>query len=309
LELLGGTPAPDIEVDSLNGSGAAYMLLKKRAEAEKALRRAVELSKQTGYTPGQAQALLTLSDEQNFFEDHPLAAQTAQEAMKLWQSLGDKVGIARTYVKLGDYYMAQNLLPESAENYESALGLWRELNNATEQAGVLIMLGFIEARRGEWSSTIALQAQARAMLDEKAEPYMMGQIATTTAEAFNENGMPEVGLKHYQQALEYFNLTKDPDAVSYVMWGLGVTYYLLHDYPPDNFRTGRQPERVGAGARVDGSCLRATRTDRARASGLPDGAGDVRQTLRPHQSSRRLFRAREVGVKERELGRGRNLSA
>ena len=231
LELLRETPAPDAEVDSLNGLGAAYMLLKKRAETEKVLRRAVELSKQIGYTVGQAQALLTLSDEQNFFEDHPSAVQTAQEALALWQSLGDKASIARTHGKLGDYYMAQNLLPESVENYERALGIWRELNNATEQARALIMLGFVESRRGEWSSSIALQTQARAMLDERAEPYMMGQIATTTAEAFNESGMPEVGLKHYQQALEYFSLTKDPDAVSYVMWGMGVTHYLLHDYP------------------------------------------------------------------------------
>src|SRR5205085_11414369 len=41
---------------------------------------------------------------------------------------------------------------------------------------------------------------------------------------------PEVGLKHYQQALDYFRQTKDPDAVAYATWGIGVTYYLQHDY-------------------------------------------------------------------------------
>jgi CHAT domain-containing protein len=231
LELLGRTQAPDAEVDGLNGLGAAYMLLKKRTEADKALRRAVELSRQVGYAAGQAQALLTLSEEQNFYENHPLAVGTALEALALWQSLDDKSGVARTHSKLGEYYMAQNLLPESAENFGRALDLWRELNNAPGQAEALIMLGFVDFRRGEWSSSIALQAQARAMLDEKAEPYMMGQIAATTAEAFNENGLPEVGLKHYRQAMDYFRLTKDPDAVAYVLWGMGVTYYLLHDYP------------------------------------------------------------------------------
>lgn len=230
LELLGRAPAPAAEVDGLNGLGAAYMLLKKKAEVDRVLRKAVELSKQVGYTAGQAEALLTLSDRQNFYESHPLAASTAQEALALWQSLDDKSGSARAYGKLGEYYMAQNLLPESAESFRRALDLWRELNNAPGQAGALIMLGFVDFRRGEWSSSIALQAQARAMLDERAEPYMMGQIAATTAEAFNENGLPEVGLKHYRQAMDYFRLTKDPDAVAYVLWGMGVTYYLLHDY-------------------------------------------------------------------------------
>src|SRR5205085_4432202 len=37
LELLTQTPAPDAEADSLNGLGAAYMLLKKKAEADRVL--------------------------------------------------------------------------------------------------------------------------------------------------------------------------------------------------------------------------------------------------------------------------------
>jgi CHAT domain-containing protein/predicted negative regulator of RcsB-dependent stress response len=229
LELLRRTPSPDVKVDSLNGEGAVHMLRMRKAKAEKVLRQAIGLSRKIGYTVGQAQALLTLSDQQNF-DNHPLALQTAREALALWQSVDNKAGLARTYAKLGEYYMAQNLLPESTQNYERALGLWRDLNNAPSQAEALIMLGFIEHRKGEWSGSIALQSQARALLDEKAEPYKMGQIASTLGEAFNENGLPEVSLTHFQRALEYYRLTEDPGAVAYATWGLGITHYFLRNY-------------------------------------------------------------------------------
>ena len=63
LTLLKQTPAPAAatEVDSLNGQGAAYLFLQDKDRAEAVLRRALTLSEQARYTPGQAQALLTLS--------------------------------------------------------------------------------------------------------------------------------------------------------------------------------------------------------------------------------------------------------
>ncbi len=206
------------------------MLLKQKKQAEQVLQKSLTLSSQSGYTYGQAQALLTLSDLQNYY-NHPLAVRTAQQALTLWQILDDKPGIARTCAQLGDYYLAQNLLPESMQNYDRALALWRELNDVPAQAGALIMLGFIEHRKGEWSHSIALHLEAQRLLDEKAEPYMMGQIATALAEIFNENGLPELALTHYQRAFDYYTLAKDPNAIAYVTWGLGVTYYQLANYP------------------------------------------------------------------------------
>src|SRR5947209_4688484 len=59
----------------------------------------------------------------------------------------------------------------------------------------------------------------------------MGQIAAGLAEAFNENGLPENGLVHYQHALNYYRQNQDPHLVWYAAWGIGRTYYLLENYP------------------------------------------------------------------------------
>ncbi|HKQ05243.1 MAG TPA: CHAT domain-containing protein [Blastocatellia bacterium] len=230
LTLLKPAAPPDVEVDSLNGMAAAYMLLQNRQAAQEALRRAFALSKQSAYTSGQAQALLILSDFQNY-DNHVLALQTAQSALTLWQALSDKRGMARACSLIGRCYMAQNLLSDATQHYQTALQLWRELSNPPEEAAAIIMIAFIEQRKGEWENSLSLLTEAQALLDEEAEPQRMGEIAAGMAWAFHENGLPEISLAHYQRALDYFRRAQDIHMIWYVTWAIGKAHYLLNNYP------------------------------------------------------------------------------
>src|SRR5829696_546616 len=102
LDLIKEAPSLQVEVDNLNGLAAAYVLVDK-SQVEAILNRSVMLSEQAGYTSGKAQALLTLSDRQNY-ENHAVALQTAQAALGLWKTLGDKQGMARSYERVGVCY-------------------------------------------------------------------------------------------------------------------------------------------------------------------------------------------------------------
>jgi tetratricopeptide (TPR) repeat protein len=180
---------------------------KNTAQDEKALRQSPNLSAETEDTASQAEALLTLSEDQNL-HNHTLALETAQKSLALWQSLDDKPGIARAYAQIARYHFAQSDLPEATQNYERALQLWRELNNPHEQAEILIMLGFVEARKGEWQNSISFLTQAQGLTDEQNEPRRMGQITNGLAYVFNESGLPESGLVLYQRSLDYYRQTR-----------------------------------------------------------------------------------------------------
>ncbi|HST22821.1 MAG TPA: tetratricopeptide repeat protein, partial [Blastocatellia bacterium] len=221
---------PEVEVDSLNGLGSAYLYLQDMSHAEEFIRRALTLSEQSTYSFGQARALLTLSDFQNY-DNHALALQTAQSALALWQTLGDQRGMALTYAQIGRCCMAKNNLSDATQNYETALQLWRDLNNPFQQAEALIMQGFIEIRKGDWENSISFLTQAQSLLAEEVDPEKMGQISAGIAESFNENGMPETGIIHYQQALNYYRQTQNPHLIYYATWGIGTTYYRLGNYP------------------------------------------------------------------------------
>jgi len=229
LDLLRQSPDTEVEIDSLNGSAAAYLNLEKqRTLAQAALDKALFLSKQTNYTLGEAQTLLTLSHLQSQV-NQPTALATAQAALTLWQTLDDKEGSARAHIQLGRCYLVQKILTSAGENFVKALDIWRSLHNSAEEAEALIMLGFIEFRKGEWQASIDYYGQAYALLDEEAEPLKMGQIASGLGAAFLENGLPEWGLVQYQRALDFYQRANDPTAVSYATWGLARSYYLQGD--------------------------------------------------------------------------------
>lgn len=229
LSLLKQSPWVEGEVDNLNGLADVYMRLQKRDDAEKALIKAIELCERSEYTLGKAQALLTLSLRQNF-DSHPKAVETAQKALTLWQSLDNKEAIASTYRRIGQYYLAQNLLPEATQNCEQALEIWRQLNNVPEQAATLIFLAFIDVRKAEWDSAKSRLSQAQAAIDQKSEPEKMGQITTVMAEINNDMGFPESGVMYFEQALNHYRETRDPHHIWYATVGLGYSHALLQDY-------------------------------------------------------------------------------
>src|SRR5260370_33033001 len=81
----------------------------------------------------EAYELLKLSQTQNQ-TNHPLAVQTAQEALALFQSANDSIGTAKTYAHLGRCYYAQNTMSESAHYYDLALQIWRQGHNTQADA-------------------------------------------------------------------------------------------------------------------------------------------------------------------------------
>lgn len=226
LTLLEIEPSVEVEADNLNGLGAAQIYLLDLTGAEESVRRALELSESSGYLRGKAEAYFYLAERRNHV-DHAQALKTAQDSLSLWQSLGDLRWIARAQALTGRCFMAQNLLTDAGRHYEEALRIWRELKDENEQAGALIMLGFIEHRRGEWQTSISLLAQAESFLDETTEPHRSGQVAAGLAEAFNENGLPEIGLTHFKRALEFYRRAQSPYSISYALWGIGSTQHLL----------------------------------------------------------------------------------
>ncbi len=230
LDLIRDTPDSEIEVDNLVGSASAYIVLQKELTlAGAALDKALTVSKQAGYTLGEAEALLTLSDLQNL-SDHALAVQTALKALELWKTLDNKVGQARTYIQIGTCYMAQSQVTEAEPYFAKALDIWRALNNTTEQAEALINLGFNELRQCNWKASVDFLSEAFALLDERAEPMKMGKIAAGMGYALNENGLPEQGVVQFQRALNYYRQAQDAGAIAYATWAVGRTYYLMGDY-------------------------------------------------------------------------------
>lgn len=229
LSILNQTPDPMINVDSLNGLASVYQHLSRCGEAQTFVQQAIALSERHGYVAGKARALLTLSICQNH-GNHALAAATAQEALALWQSVNDKWGIAESYATMGDYQLGNDNLAEATQSHQTALSIWRELDFAIGQANSLIILGFIEYRKGAWQKVFEFLTQAQNLIDGEAEPFRMGQIHMGLGEGFLESGLPEIGLTKFSQALDDYSRAESPQGVVSAVFYIGISHYFIGNY-------------------------------------------------------------------------------
>jgi CHAT domain-containing protein len=239
LDVLALSPDPRTRVDSLNGLARAYERASKIENATTHVKQALALSEKINYVEGKAEALLVLP---YCLADKLAALNKAQESLQLWTSIKNKLGMAQAYLVVGEHQIIQNNVIEAANNYELAQKLWQELNVPNQVAEALISLGFVEWRKGAWQASLAFYIQAQQLIvEEAAEPYMMGQIKAGLAEAFLESGMEETGLDKYREALEYYRQTNYAVPVIGIQWGIGAAHYFLGNYTEAlaNLRTTR----------------------------------------------------------------------
>jgi tetratricopeptide (TPR) repeat protein len=221
---------PVTTVDKLNGQASAYLAVDKYIEAQPLVDQARTISEQINYPAGKAEALLLLSQCQNY-DNRALALATARQALTLWQSIGNDRGIARSHLAIGNYLFAQWSLVEAAQDLQAASNLASRIGDKTLQAESLVLLGYVEHRKGAWQELISFMGRAEELIDGKAEPFLMGLITAGLAEAFIETGLPEDGLKKYEQALEYYRPTNTPSALVGMSWGIGKAQFILRKYP------------------------------------------------------------------------------
>ena len=228
LDALATKPEPRTRIDILNGLARAYERAVEMDKATTQVEQAIDLSDKINYVEGKAEALLI----QTYCLDNKLDALIkAQESLELWRSLSNKLGMAQAHLVVGEYQIIQNNLIEAANNYEMAQKLWQELNVPNQVAEALINLGFVEWRKGAWQASLSFYIQAQQLIvEEAAEPYMMGQIKAGLAEAFLESGMEETGLDKYREALEWYRQTNYSVPVIGIQWGIGAAHYFLGNY-------------------------------------------------------------------------------
>jgi CHAT domain-containing protein/tetratricopeptide (TPR) repeat protein len=217
------------KVDTLNGLALAYLAINKYVEAQPFLEQASTLSEQN-YPAGKAEALLLLSECQNY-TNHAVALNTAGEALRLWQSIGNDRGVVRSHVAIGLYHLAQSSLSEATQEFQSALDLATKIDDPKLKAESLVYLGYVEYRKGAWQELVPFMARAEGLIDKEAEPRLMGQITAGYAEAFIETGLPEIGLQKYEEALEYYRRTNTPRSLVSMSWGIARAKYILGRYP------------------------------------------------------------------------------
>jgi CHAT domain-containing protein len=184
---------------------------------------------QNPQTVADADALLLQSQTQNE-TDHPLALQTANQAMQIFENLNDEDGIARARMHIAEYQTAQGNLAEAKDYYEAALTFWQQQNNTEQQAKALLSLSMIEQRKGDWASALVYLNGAQPLVNEETLPGQAARIANSFAAIYNDSGFPDLALTEYQRSREYFQRAGEVNQSHRMTLMMGYTYLLQHKY-------------------------------------------------------------------------------
>jgi CHAT domain-containing protein len=163
-------------------------------------------------------------------DDQALAIRTAKEALAIFQSVNNVAGIATSYDQLGRCSYAQSRMDESERYYDLAIDLWRQQSDVEKQADDLIMLSYIDVRRGGWMNAVSYLTQAQSLVDEQNDPMQMARIATGLGALFNEAGLSDSALIQFQRATPYYLQTQDERGYNRTLLQLGYTQFLLGNY-------------------------------------------------------------------------------
>jgi CHAT domain-containing protein len=185
---------------------------------------------QNQQTAEDADALLLQSQTQNE-TDHPLALQTANQALQIFQNLNDEDGIARARMSIAEYQTAQGNLAEAEESFQAALTFWKQQNNTEQQAKALLQLSMIEQRKGDWAGAFSYLNDAQPLVNEETQPGQAARIANSFAAIYNDNGFPELALSEYQRSREYFQRAGEVNQSHRMTLMMGYTFLLQHKYP------------------------------------------------------------------------------
>ena len=110
---------PATKAEALNGLAATHLYSGKFLDAIPLAHQAITISDDNNYPRGKAEALLILGDCENN-TNHTEALKIGNEALTLWQSIGDNIGVIRSHLNIGRYQLAQNSLDDATSSYETA---------------------------------------------------------------------------------------------------------------------------------------------------------------------------------------------
>ncbi len=232
-----GTNNATLLVDTLILSGRSHIRRNENRTALGQLNEALELSRDLGYSDGQAQSLAQIAVAYFELGKHDEAEEKNNDALQILKQHQNKWVEARALTTQGEILTVRDRVEEAVLALKSAESLWRSLGDADELANNLVNQGFSHIRQGQWHTALGLLNEARGLLPEKeAEPYLAGKIATTYGEVYEAYGQLETSLSYFQEALSlYRDIARDKRATIDAGNLLGRTQARLN-----NFAAARQ---------------------------------------------------------------------
>jgi tetratricopeptide (TPR) repeat protein len=148
-----------------------------------------------------------------------------QQALALFQQIGDRNGEAKALLNLGVAYHSLSQYQRATEHYQQALPIFQQIGDRNGEAAALVSLGLAYGSLSQYQKEIKYHQQALPILQQVGDRNGEAAALVSLGLAYGSLSQYQKEIKYYQQALPIFQQVGDRNGEAAALNNLGITLF------------------------------------------------------------------------------------
>ena len=170
---------------------------------------AMRLYQQVGDRLGEANVRKAVGDVQQFRKDMDVALGSYEEALTLFRQVGSKLGEANVLRAIGDVQQFRDEREAALGSYEQALTLFRQVGSKLGEANVLQAMGDVQQFRKDMDTALGSYEEALTLFRQVGDRLGEANVLQSMGGMQQFRNEREAALGSYEQALVLFRQVGD----------------------------------------------------------------------------------------------------
>ncbi len=163
-------------------------------------------------------------------EDLDRAAEKFKEAQGIWESVGNKKGVAGAAIWQGKTQLDTGKFDKALELFQQGLEMSGQGGTAQQEGAAVNLMGNVYRKRGQLDKAEEFYKKALDVAVSAGDPQRKGRALKCLGDVDSLKGNPGGALEKYGQALELAENSGDSQGVGYILQGTGRAEMSLGQY-------------------------------------------------------------------------------
>jgi tetratricopeptide (TPR) repeat protein len=230
-EELDALATPEAAAFASRSRGVAHALRGEQFAALQQLHHALSLYESLGDRSGMARVNSSIGTVHFRTCDYSEALRHYHGARILYEELGDHIGVATMTSYMGDAHNSTGSYPAALEHYHSALAINEEHGDRSGVANATGNIGNVHDNTGNFAEALSHYHRALALHEELGDRIGLARVTGNIGNVYNNTGDYSAALEYFQRALSLHEELGDRIAVAMVSSNIGLVYKSIGDYP------------------------------------------------------------------------------
>ena len=216
--------------DKLLRQGNEQFQVNQFTAAFQSWEQALRIYEEIGDRSGVAKSLGNLGIAYRSLGEYNKAIDYLQQSLAITQEIGDRSGVASSLINLGSAYYSLEEYNKAIDYYQQSLAITQEIGDRSGVANSLNNLGNAYNSLGEYNKAIDYYQQSLVIKKEIGARSGVANTLNNLGIAYRSLGEYNKAIDYYQQSLAIFSEIGDRSGVAFSLNNLGIAYDSLGEY-------------------------------------------------------------------------------